>query len=67
MPSNAQDLNWRRPCTGGNCVEVAVTPAMIYVRDSKDPQDGRYLTFTPETWRMFLHQVKAGEFDLPAC
>lgn len=38
---------------GPSCVEVAATPGMIYVRDSKLP-DGLRLTLTPTTWATFL-------------
>jgi hypothetical protein len=39
---------------GGQCVEVAKTPATIHVRDSKD-QHGPALTLTPAAWSAFLH------------
>ncbi|WP_030908540.1 DUF397 domain-containing protein [Streptosporangium amethystogenes] len=61
---------------GGNCVEVAELrdiadgpdhkaehPALIAVRDSKDP-DGPKLFFTPAEWDAFVSGVKASEFDL---
>lgn len=38
---------------GPDCVEVAVTPGAVHVRDSKDP-DGPTLTFTPESWAAFV-------------
>ncbi|AZM89657.1 DUF397 domain-containing protein [Streptomyces sp. W1SF4] len=34
---------------GGNCVEVATTPAAIHVRDSKVP-DGPTLDLAPASW-----------------
>jgi len=59
---------WRRSsyCTGSDstCVDVAVTPADVAVRDSKDP-DGPVLLFTPREWRAFLLAARDGEFDLP--
>ncbi len=37
---------------GGNCVEVAVEPSTVRVRDSKDKQ-GPSLSFTPQAWAAF--------------
>ncbi|GAA3421202.1 DUF397 domain-containing protein [Streptosporangium vulgare] len=54
---------------GGDCVEVANLrdtadhPALIAVRDSKDPE-GPKLLFTPTAWNTFLGGVRAGRFDL---
>ncbi|MET7988589.1 MULTISPECIES: DUF397 domain-containing protein [unclassified Streptomyces] len=39
--------------TGPDCVEVAVCPDRILVRDSKDP-DGPRLGITPAAWAGFL-------------
>ena len=47
----------------GNCVEVAVTPDGVLIRDSKDPE-GAILTFTPAEWRAFVGGAKDGEFDI---
>ena len=38
---------------GGQCIEVANTPATIHVRDSKD-QTGPTLTFTRAAWAAFV-------------
>ncbi|MFF7213233.1 DUF397 domain-containing protein [Streptomyces sp. NPDC008238] len=38
---------------GGECVEVAVGPAAVHVRDSKD-RSGPVLAFDPEAWTAFL-------------
>jgi predicted secreted Zn-dependent protease len=46
----------------GNCVEVAVTPAIVGVRDTKD-RSGPILAFTPDIWSGFVAGVKAGDFD----
>jgi hypothetical protein len=58
---------WRKAsnsgANGGGCVEVARLPAVVAVRDSKDP-DGSRLTFSSEEWRAFVAGVKAGEFGL---
>lgn len=54
----AGELRWRRSTRSGggnndNCVEVATTPNLILVRDSKDPA-GPILTVAPADWRSFL-------------
>jgi hypothetical protein len=42
----------------GDCVEVARTlPAVIAVRDSKDP-DGPKLIFTPQAWAAFTATIR---------
>ncbi|MEV6616441.1 DUF397 domain-containing protein [Streptomyces sp. NPDC051051] len=49
-------LNWRKSSYsgsgGGDCVEVATTPAAVHVRDSKKPQAAS-LTFSVEQWAAF--------------
>lgn len=52
----------------GNCVEVAnlgdtAHPALVAVRDSKDPESPGLL-FTPAEWDAFLGGVRAGRFGL---
>ncbi|RPF34118.1 DUF397 domain-containing protein [Streptomyces sp. TLI_185] len=37
----------------GDCVEVAVAPATIHIRDSKTPENP-HLTVAPTTWTTFL-------------
>ncbi|MFE7358257.1 DUF397 domain-containing protein [Streptomyces sp. NPDC057543] len=37
---------------GGQCVEIAAHPAVIHIRDSKNP-DGPTLTVAPTTWTAF--------------
>ncbi|MBL1288095.1 DUF397 domain-containing protein [Streptomyces sp. NPDC057699] len=37
---------------GGNCVEIAVRPETVLVRDSKDAQ-GHVLTVSPRAWSAF--------------
>jgi hypothetical protein len=34
---------------GGECVEVAIAPGAIHIRDSKD-RSGPVLTVTPQAW-----------------
>ena len=38
---------------GNSCVEIAVAPHTIHVRDSK-AADGALLTLTPEAWADFV-------------
>ncbi|MFD0402596.1 DUF397 domain-containing protein [Kitasatospora sp. NPDC127121] len=38
---------------GANCVEVAGTPGVVHVRDSKD-KSGPQLAFEPATWQAFV-------------
>jgi hypothetical protein len=52
-------------CADKNCVEVAVTPDAVGMRDSKDNGHGAVLTFTPDEWAAFLGAARKGEFDLP--
>ena len=42
---------------GGNCVEAAMVPGLVAVRDSKHP-DGPVLTFSRQTWVEFLAAVR---------
>jgi hypothetical protein len=53
--------SWRRSsrCESGTCVEVAVTEAAVYVRNSDEP--GVELTFDRAEWVEFLAAVKEGE------
>jgi hypothetical protein len=41
----------------GDCIEVAITPATIHIRDSKNKQGPR-LTLSPTTWNRFLTQLE---------
>lgn len=44
------------------CVEVAVKPQGVAVRDSKNPTMGT-LFFTPQEWDAFIKGAKNSEFD----
>ncbi|MEU9447303.1 DUF397 domain-containing protein [Streptomyces sp. NPDC048277] len=50
---------------GDSCVEVALSPATVHVRDSKNtaaPSRGPHLAFPPATWTAFLsHAAVVGE------
>lgn len=41
---------------GESCVELALTPGTVYVRDSKETEGPR-ITFAPETWVAFVPYV----------
>ncbi|MGE7388755.1 DUF397 domain-containing protein [Streptomyces sp. NPDC004126] len=43
---------------GGNCVEVATTPATVHVRDSK-VEDGPVLDLGPASWAALTGWVSA--------
>ncbi|MEU7098767.1 DUF397 domain-containing protein [Streptomyces longwoodensis] len=63
--ASSQDLTrpqWRKSSfsgsNGGDCVEVADTPAHVAVRDSKNPDHGT-LTLTPKAFAAFVGFVSA--------
>ncbi|WP_030609970.1 DUF397 domain-containing protein [Streptomyces sclerotialus] len=51
------DLQWTKSShsgpQGGDCVEVAVTPVLVHIRDSKDIARPA-ITFSPSAWTAFL-------------
>ncbi|WP_018544309.1 DUF397 domain-containing protein [Streptomyces sp. LaPpAH-108] len=62
MTDDATDLKWFKSSyssgtDGNSCVEIAVTPGTIHVRDSKHTTGPR-LTLTRETWTAFLTDVR---------
>lgn len=44
---------------GGQCLEVAIAPDSIHLRDSKNPTGPR-LTLTPTAWSAFLSRELLG-------
>ncbi|MGW3917387.1 DUF397 domain-containing protein [Streptomyces sp. NPDC005070] len=52
-------LTWLKSSAsgGGNCVEVAVSSAVLHVRDSKVPA-GSVLTFPGHSWQAFLNGLR---------
>jgi hypothetical protein len=61
-----EGLPWKvstRTGGNGNCVEVAITPGAIYVRDTKDRSKEPHI-YTQAEWDAFVGGVKDGEFDL---
>jgi predicted secreted Zn-dependent protease len=66
-PPAADHVVWRKSSlsgANGNCVEVALTPRQVLVRDSEDPS-GPLLTFTFAQWECFIEGVRRGEFNGP--
>ena len=57
---------WRKSSRSGanGCVEVALDPAEVAVRDSKR-RDGPVLRFNAHEWEAFLAGVRNGEFERP--
>ena len=54
--------DWRKSSRSGNssnCVEVALGPEAVGVRDSKDPT-GPALVFTRAEWAAFLTALRTG-------
>lgn len=58
------DWNWRKSSRSGsvNCVEVALSPSSVAVRDSKD-RAGGFLVVDAVDWSSFVSRVKSGGFD----
>ncbi|MFD8520326.1 DUF397 domain-containing protein [Streptomyces capillispiralis] len=61
---DASELVWFKSSYSGgtdgeSCVELALTPGTIHVRDSKDVAGPR-LTFAPDTWAAFVPYASQG-------
>ena len=63
MPAagDASELVWFKSSyssgtDGNSCVEIAVAPRTIHIRDSKN-LDGPRLTVAPTTWAAFVSQA----------
>jgi hypothetical protein len=48
---------------GNNCVEVAVIPNSVAIRDSKN-RSGPVHVVSPEAFRDLVIRIKRGDFDL---
>lgn len=57
---DSMNLRWRKSShsspNGGECVEVAGGAAVVFARDSKNPEAGS-LAFTGRAWRAFVEGV----------
>jgi uncharacterized protein DUF397 len=66
MPAlDLSGARWRkssRSSNVSNCVEVAVTPGAVAVRDSKHPAGGA-LAVPPHAWTTFTTALRDGQFD----
>jgi hypothetical protein len=49
---------------GGDCIEVAASPGIVHVRDSKDA-DGPVLSFPRGEWHAFVAYAKDGAAERP--
>ncbi|MGW9497114.1 DUF397 domain-containing protein [Streptomyces prasinus] len=60
---NVDGLSWFKSSYsgsgGGDCVEVAVAPVSVYVRDSKAPTDGPALRVGRAEWTAFVSHASA--------
>ncbi|MGW7263720.1 DUF397 domain-containing protein [Streptomyces sp. NPDC054842] len=45
--------------SGDDCVEVALTPVVVHVRDSKAPSGPR-LALSPDAWGAFVSRARLG-------
>ena len=65
--SSLTSLEWQKSsfCGNSTCIEVASTPSLVALRDSKDT-DRPALVYSHEAWDAFLAGITAGEFDFPA-
>ncbi|MEW2453521.1 DUF397 domain-containing protein [Streptomyces albus] len=58
------ELSWHKSSYsgsgGGDCVEVAQTPEMVHVRDSKE-QGGPILSVPHGRWAEFVRHVAGGQ------
>ena len=59
---DASELAWFKSSYSGgtdgeSCVEIAVAPRTVHVRDSKHDTIGPRLAFTPGSWTAFVSQT----------
>lgn len=65
--SERADIAWRKSTISqgsGDCVEIALTPEAVFVRNSRYPR-GPMLSFSLSEWTAFLMGAQRGEFDAP--
>ncbi|WP_081241672.1 DUF397 domain-containing protein [Streptomyces viridosporus] len=61
---DASELAWFKSShsdgpDGNSCVELALTPGTVHVRDSKDVEGPR-LAFAPDAWARFVPYASEG-------
>ncbi len=65
--TNTTFAQWRKSShsggESGQCVEVAASPALVGIRDSKNPNGG-HLALERSTFAGLVDRVKAGRLDL---
>ena len=63
--SNHGALRWRKAsfCHPSTCVEVAIEPDLVYVRNSRKPGQ-EPLIFDYAEWHAFVLGVRNNEFDV---
>lgn len=56
----AKNSDWRRSsrCQHADCVEIAVMPGSVLIRDSMLGDEGPVLTFSSVQFRSFVNAVK---------
>jgi hypothetical protein len=66
LPELETPLRWRKSSFSGNgdCLEWAIGPSSVRLRDSKNPT-GPELVLTHSEWAAFVAGIKGGEADLP--
>jgi len=62
---NHAALGWRKAsfCAASGCVEVAIEPDSVYVRNSRNPGQ-EPLIFDHAEWNAFILSVRNNEFDV---
>jgi Domain of unknown function (DUF397) len=63
--ADIEHAQWRKStrCDANSCVEVAVVPDGVAIRNSTDP-DGPALSVSRDVWRGFVWSIRAGELDV---
>jgi hypothetical protein len=61
MPLDDQPIPWQRGsrCESSACVEVAILPDRVLIRDSAHPEQG-HLEVSREAWAAFVAGLRAG-------
>ncbi|MDX3114379.1 MULTISPECIES: DUF397 domain-containing protein [Streptomyces] len=66
MTREADHLAWFKSTysdgpEGDSCVEVATAPAVVHVRDSKNPEGGPTFRVASAVWTEFVAYASAGQ------